>query len=150
MCIFLAEGFPENHPIDEPLDFVNGGFGNLEKSTADNRTDPASINKEAQETVTIPEGMTESEFVQSITDAVDSYDNSADYDALPNDTGEGVNSNSFVGSVLRKSGSDFTPSRNAPGFGKNIFTQPKFTTITLLQRASKAYQSVKKVITDFF
>ena len=85
-----------------------------------------------------------------LTDAVDSYDNSADYDTLPNDTGEGVNSNSFVGSVLRKSGSDFTPSRNAPGFGKNIFTQPKSTTITLSQRASKAYQSVKKVITDFF
>ena len=78
------------------------------------------------------------------------YDNSADYDGLPNTTGEGVNSNSFVGSVLREAGSNFTPSKRADGFNKNIYKQPKSTTTTLKKRAFNAYQSAKKAIIDFF
>jgi hypothetical protein len=137
----IAEAFPQNE-VSEPSDLLNGGFGNLEKSREDNRTDPASISQEDKEKVPLPEGLSETEFVNKITESVNSYDNSADYDMLPDETGEGVNSNSFVGSVLRKSGSNFTPSVNAPGFGKDIFSQPKASTETLTQKIENALKSI--------
>ena len=49
---------------------------------------------------------------------------SVNYELFPNEPGEG-NSNSMVGSILKKAGSDFTPSRGAPGIDNDISVKPK-------------------------
>ena len=126
----IAEGMPTSKTLGIVSALVDGvtgmlginltqgnelGWGNLE---ANRVTDPESISSEDREIVPIPEGMTEEQFVVEIINARKSYDDQVNYAPLP--VGNRGNSNSLVGSVLRAAGSNFEPSRWAPGWRKNV------------------------------
>ncbi len=126
----LAEGMPENSPIYDTgsylLDLINpfdnsDGFGDLQARIL---TDPNSLENTSVERVGIPEGLSEAEFVDAITAAFGSYDNSdgVNYELFPQGQGDG-NSNSMVGSVLRTAGSDYSPRGFAPGWFVDVLNR---------------------------
>ncbi len=113
----IVEGFPAKRPAEHLAEnLATGDWGNLVGSI---ETDPTDVGAGDREMIPVPEGMTEEEFVSALEGAFASYDNNVTYKPLFPNAGQG-NSNSLVGSVLRKSGSDFTPSRNTPGFKRNV------------------------------
>jgi len=109
----IVEGFPENRVGTK--DKSSFGWGNLEKDMA---TKPEEAKK--RDILPIPDGMSPEEFEQELKDNLESYDDSVRYEALPEKNDDSGNSNSLVGSVLRESGSDYEPSRLAPGWDKDV------------------------------
>ncbi|NET37573.1 MAG: RHS repeat-associated core domain-containing protein [Cyanothece sp. SIO1E1] len=132
----IVEGFPEKRPAEHLAEnLATGDWGNLLGYT---ETEPEKIAAGDREMIPIPEGMTEDEFVKSLEANFASYDNAVTYSPIPK-AGEG-NSNSLVGSVLRKSGSDFTPSRNTPGFKRNVLpSQDRRSTATKIADNVKGF-----------
>ena len=69
--------------------------------------------------VPVPKGMSEEQFLQNIKHNSNLYANDVDYYPIPKATLKfDGNSNSFIGSILRKSGSDYKPLKGlwAPGW----------------------------------
>jgi len=110
----IVEGWPTNESS-----FGSEGYGKLEKEI---NTPSWAIGSEDRETVPIPEGKTEEEFLANIKRASDSYTGDVDYSPIPSVENETGNSNSLVGSVLTEAGSDFQPSRTSPGFNVNVLS----------------------------
>jgi len=109
----LVEGFPNRRVgTGEKSSFR---WGTLERSE---ESRPESIT--TRDTLPIPEGMSSEEFKSNLEEAADSYDGSVPYEAIPELNDESGNSNSLIGSVVREAGSDFTPSRWAPGWNKEV------------------------------
>ena len=116
----MVEGFPEIGPTPNPRGDEETGetwWGELIRSEENEASD---IPQEDKEAVDVPEGMTEEGFRQEILDNAKTYDNSVEYFPVPELIGGTGNSNSLIGSVLRASGSNFKPSRIAPGFGRDV------------------------------
>ena len=121
----IVEGFPENRV--GTTESSTGGWGNLvfEIENQGNNEEHGS------ETIEVPEGQTEEEFVENISNAANSYNNNVEYGMFgqgkipiggPNSTRTKLtgNSNSLAGSSLRMAGSNFQPSVNAPGWNTNV------------------------------
>ena len=131
----IAEGMPHRRNVGIATTLLSGtielasfrtvnrtlssgrGFGDLQAVTV---TEPGDVSIEYTEPLPIPEGMIEGEFVRHIENLMTEYNNNrVPYSLFPTQ-GQG-NSNSLVGSILRKSGSDFQPTRNVPGWDIDIF-----------------------------
>ena len=109
----MIEGFP-NRRVGKG-EKTSFGWRNLERSE---ESIPESI--PIRDPLPIPEGMSSEEFKSNLEEAANSYDGSVTYEAIPESNDSSGNSNSLTGSVIREAGSDYTPSRWAPGWNKDV------------------------------
>ena len=95
------------------------GYGKLVEQIV--TRDPSSLPADRVDQVPIPSGTSVGQFVKRIENARDSYAGGTNYSATPG--GNEGNSNSLVGSVLRQSGSSFTPKKLVPGWPQNVLNR---------------------------
>jgi len=113
----IVEGYPENRVGGEKIS-SSGDWGNLVKEEGKGQTELDDIKK--RDSLPVPEGMDPEEFLGKLEDAADSYDDSVPYKAIPRKKDDSGNSNSLTGNVLREAGSNYEPSRFAPGWDKDV------------------------------
>ncbi|MCZ2224815.1 MAG: hypothetical protein LC122_14430, partial [Chitinophagales bacterium] len=116
------EGMPEsmyNGIISFLFELNDGdGWGNL---TNIPETRSAEIGSTDRETIPTPTHMTDEQFRNKLLEVNRNYQNDIEYKPFFNGESKTGNSNSFIYSVLKNSGSDYKPSRYAPGWYINVF-----------------------------
>jgi RHS repeat-associated protein len=95
---------------------TNGWYGKLRREERRHERKPCELSK--MPTIPTPTGMTDNEFATKVRLAAKPYKNNVDYALVP--TGNMGNSNSLIGSVLRKAGSDYRPNGYFPGWDQNV------------------------------
>ena len=78
---------------------------------------------EVLQTINLPEGVSENEFLEGVFDLVTAYDDQTNYPdagvSCRNVASPCANSNSFIGNILRRMGVDIEPAGSAPLWSRN-------------------------------
>jgi RHS repeat-associated protein len=117
--VWYDESNPEAGGVNIAEAFNSGTAFRPGKLVRDQMTSADSPSIVGTQLIEVPEGMTESEFVQGLQASADSYDGQTNYPVGGNAVGCAgrapcANSNSFIGNILRQNGVDVNPALPAP------------------------------------